>query len=58
MKYFDQEIVICREDLMGRMLRNLMGVKEGVVDGAEMKKFVSPKKGGLQDCGQRKRAMC
>lgn len=43
---------------MGRMLRNLMGVKEGVVDGAEMKKFVSPKKGGLQDCGQRKRAMC
>jgi hypothetical protein len=41
LKYFDQEIVVCREDLMGRMLRNLMGVKEGIVDGAEMKKFVS-----------------
>ncbi|KAL7417965.1 putative epsilon DNA polymerase [Mrakia frigida] len=40
LKYFDQEIVVCREDLMGRMLRNLMGVKEGVVDGTEMKRFL------------------
>ncbi|CED83236.1 epsilon dna polymerase [Phaffia rhodozyma] len=39
-KYFDQEIVICREDLMGRMLRNLEGVKEGVKEGADMKKYL------------------
>lgn len=39
-KYFDQEIVIFREDLMGRMLRSLVQIKQGV-DGANMKRFVS-----------------
>jgi hypothetical protein len=39
-QYFNQEIVIFREDLMGRMLRNLVQVKDGV-DGANMKRYVS-----------------
>lgn len=40
LRYFGQEIVIYREDLMGRMLRNLVGVK-GEEDGADMKRYVS-----------------
>ena len=40
LKYFDQEIVIFREDLMGRMLRNVVQIKEGT-EGANMKRYVS-----------------
>jgi DNA polymerase epsilon subunit 2 len=39
-KYFGQEIVIVREDLMARMLRNLVGVKPNVRE-EELKRFVS-----------------
>ena len=39
LKYFDQEIVILREDLMGRMLRNVVQIKEGT-EGANMKRYV------------------
>jgi hypothetical protein len=39
-KYFDQEIVIYREDLMGRMLRNLIGLKGGPGAEVDMKKYV------------------
>ena len=41
-KYFDQEIVIYREDLMGRMLRNLIGLKGGPGAEVDMKKYVGP----------------
>lgn len=40
LRYFGQEIVIYREDLMGRMLRNLVGVKREE-EGADMKRYVS-----------------
>jgi DNA polymerase epsilon subunit 2 len=36
-QYFNQEIVIFREDLMGRMLRNLVSVKD---EAGDMKRFV------------------
>ena len=39
LRYFGQEIVIYREDLMGRMVRGLVGVKEE--EGADMKRYVS-----------------
>lgn len=38
-KYFGQEIVVCREDLMARMMRNLVAVKEG--QEVDMKRYVS-----------------
>lgn len=38
-RYFDQEIVVFREDLMSRMLRNLVTVKEET-KGDEMKRFL------------------
>lgn len=41
-KFFDQEIVIFREDLMARMLRNLVGVKPDVRND-ELKRYVSVK---------------
>lgn len=37
-RYFGMELVICREDLMGRMMRNLVAVKED--EGADMKRYV------------------
>ncbi|WWD21020.1 DNA polymerase epsilon subunit B [Kwoniella shandongensis] len=39
LRYFGMELVICREDLMGKMVRNLVGVKkdEGEVD---MKRYL------------------
>jgi hypothetical protein len=37
-RYFGQEIVVCREDMMGRMMRGLVAVKE---EGADMKRYVS-----------------
>lgn len=37
-QYFNQEIVIFREDLMGRMLRNLVSVKD---EAGDMRRFVS-----------------
>jgi len=40
LRYFGQEIVIYREDLMGRLLRNLIGVKSAD-EGADMKRYVS-----------------
>lgn len=40
LRYFGQEIVICREDLMGRMLRNVVDMKSGK-DGIEMTRYVS-----------------
>lgn len=39
-KFFDQEIVIFREDLMARMLRNVVGVKQDVKS-EDLKRFVS-----------------
>lgn len=39
-KFFDQEIVIFREDLMARMLRNIVGVKPDVKS-EDLKRFVS-----------------
>jgi hypothetical protein len=39
-KFFSQELVIFREDMMSRMLRNLVGVKRAVGD-ADLKKYVS-----------------
>nr|ODN92929.1 DNA polymerase epsilon subunit B [Cryptococcus depauperatus CBS 7855] len=36
-KYFGMEIVICRENLMGKMIRNLVVCKEG--DGVDMKRY-------------------
>lgn len=41
-KFFDQEIVIFREDMMARMLRNLVGVKP-TVRGEELKRYVRVK---------------
>ncbi|KAF8681125.1 DNA polymerase epsilon subunit [Rhizoctonia solani] len=38
-KFFSQEIVIYREDMMSRMLRNLVGVKRAVGD-ADLKKYL------------------
>lgn len=38
-RYFGQEIVIFREDLMGRMLRNLVCIKEET-EGVDMKRYV------------------
>ena len=39
-KYFGLEVVVCREDIMGKMVRNLVTVKdEG--KGADMKRYVS-----------------
>ena len=40
LKFFDQEIVIFREDLMARMLRNVVGVKPDVKS-EDLKRFVS-----------------
>lgn len=39
-KFFDQEIVIFREDLMARMLRNVVGVKPDVKS-EDLKRFVN-----------------
>jgi DNA polymerase epsilon subunit 2 len=39
-KFFSQELVIYREDMMSRMLRNLVGIKRAVGD-ADLKKYVS-----------------
>lgn len=39
LRYFGQEIVIYREDLMGRMLRNLVTIKDE--NEADMKRYVS-----------------
>lgn len=38
-KFFGQEIIVLREDLMAKMLRNLVGVKPDV-HGEELKRFV------------------
>ncbi|KGB76093.1 DNA polymerase epsilon subunit B [Cryptococcus deuterogattii 99/473] len=38
LKYFGMEIVICREDLMGKMMRNLVVVKEG--EDMNMKRYL------------------
>ncbi|KAG9126473.1 hypothetical protein FRC07_003289 [Ceratobasidium sp. 392] len=38
-KFFSQEIVIFREDMMSRMLRNLVGIKRAVGD-ADLKKYL------------------
>jgi DNA polymerase epsilon subunit 2 len=38
-KFFDQEIVIFREDSMARMLRNAVGVKPGV-NSEDLKRYV------------------
>lgn len=38
LRYFGQEIVICREDLMGKMVRGLVGVKKE--EGVDMKRYV------------------
>ena len=40
MKFCDQELVIFREDLMARMLRNLVGVKPDVRED-DLKRYVS-----------------
>ncbi|KAL7421454.1 DNA-directed DNA polymerase epsilon, subunit B [Cryptotrichosporon argae] len=37
-KYFGLELVVCRDDLMARMLRGLVGVKHG--DEADMKRYL------------------
>ena len=39
-KFFDQEIVIFREDLMSKLLRNVVGVKPDVKS-EDLKRFVS-----------------
>lgn len=39
-KFFDQEIVVFREDLMARMLRNVVGVKRDVKS-EDLKRYVS-----------------
>ena len=39
-KFFEQEIVVFREDLMSRMLRNLVGVKPDVKND-DLKRYVS-----------------
>jgi DNA polymerase epsilon subunit 2 len=39
LRYFGQEITICREDLMGKMVRGLVGVKKE--EGVDMKRYVS-----------------
>ncbi|KDN48053.1 hypothetical protein RSAG8_03069, partial [Rhizoctonia solani AG-8 WAC10335] len=38
-KFFSQELVIYREDMMSRMLRNLVGIKRAVGD-ADLKKYL------------------
>jgi len=40
-KFFDQEVVVFREDLMARMLRNVVGVKPDVKS-EDLKRYVSP----------------
>ena len=40
-KFCEQELVIFREDLMARMLRNLVGVKPDVRED-DLKRYVSP----------------
>lgn len=44
-KFFGQEIVVLREDMMARMLRNLVGVKPAVRT-EELKQFVGLLLGG------------
>jgi DNA polymerase epsilon subunit 2 len=39
LQYFGQELVVCRQDLMGKMVRNLVGMKEE--EGTNMKRYVS-----------------
>ena len=39
-KFFDQEVVIFREDTMARMLRHVVGVKPAV-DSEDLKRYVS-----------------
>ena len=39
-KFFNQEVVIFRENVMGRMLRNLVGVKPDVRND-DLKRYVS-----------------
>lgn len=39
-RFFNQEIVIFRENIMGRMLRNLVGVKPDVRND-DLKRYVS-----------------
>ncbi|KAK4683976.1 DNA polymerase epsilon subunit 2, partial [Tremellales sp. Uapishka_1] len=39
LRYFGMEVVVCREDLMGKMVRNLVGVKGGA-EGGDMKRFL------------------
>lgn len=39
-KYMGQEIVIYRQDLMGKMMRNLVGVKPDL-ESADLKRYVS-----------------
>lgn len=41
-RYFSQEIVVFREDMMGRMMRNAVRMGEGrEEEGADLKKAVS-----------------
>ena len=42
LKFFDQEIVIFREDTMARMLRNTVGVKPNVT-GEDLRRYVGEK---------------
>lgn len=46
-KFFDQEIVIFREDIMSKMLRNMVGAKPDV-SSTDLKRYVS---GGLSHTG-------
>ncbi len=48
LRYFGQELVICREDLMGRMVRNLVGVKEE--ESVDMKRYVCRHSACLVSC--------
>ena len=49
--FFEQEIVIFREDLMSRMLRNLVGVKPDVKND-DLKRYVSTSSIRLAICAE------
>lgn len=40
-RYFSQEIVIFREDMMGRMMRNAVRMGDSAAEGADLRKAVS-----------------
>lgn len=53
-RYFNQEIVVFREDLMSRMMRNTVQIKEGT-GSAEMKRYVSGTRRSFGDAELMKR---